>query len=128
MGIRFRVTEDELMSLLALILPLALFLSAVVMFASTFARSFKEAQSYIGILILLPMLPGIWHRSIPCRTGRGWRQCPFSANTRSRRMPWAASLPPGLLRAGRAVRNRVRAGLVAITSRLLKRESIIFGR
>jgi ABC-type Na+ efflux pump, permease component len=41
------------------VLPLALLLSAVVLFASTFARSFKEAQSYLGMLMLLPMAPGI---------------------------------------------------------------------
>lgn len=57
MRIRFRVSDGYLMSLLAL--PLALLLTAVVMFVSTFARSFKEAQGYIGMLILLPMLPGV---------------------------------------------------------------------
>ena len=59
LGIRFRVSDGDLMSLLALVLPLALFLSSVVMFAATFARSFKEAQGYIGLLVLLPMLPGL---------------------------------------------------------------------
>jgi sodium transport system permease protein len=44
MGIRFRVSDADLMSLLALVLPLVFFLSAVTIFASTFARSFKEAQ------------------------------------------------------------------------------------
>ena len=71
LGIRFRVTDGELMSLLALVLPLGLFLSAVVMFASTFARSFKEAQSHLGMLMLLPMLPGLVSTMYPL-SGRPW--------------------------------------------------------
>jgi sodium transport system permease protein len=59
LGIRFHVSDGDLMSLLALLLPLVFFLSALVMFASSFARSFKEAQGYIGILILIPMVPGL---------------------------------------------------------------------
>jgi sodium transport system permease protein len=71
LGIRFRVSDGDLLSLLALVLPLALFLSAVVMFASTFARSFKEAQGYIGLLILLPMLPGLLASLYPL-SNRPW--------------------------------------------------------
>jgi len=41
------------------VLPLALMASAVQMLLSTFARSFKEAQTYIQVLMLLPMIPGM---------------------------------------------------------------------
>jgi sodium transport system permease protein len=129
LGIRFRVSDGELMSLLALLLPLALFLNAVVMFASTFARSFKEAQGYIGILILLPMLPGLLSTLYPLSN-----------------RPWLAPIPivgqyalaADILRGNPpSVFFYVLAGtsvlacaliLLALTSRLLNRESIIFGR
>jgi len=129
MGIRFRVSDGDLMSLLALVLPLALFLSAVVMFASTFARSFKEAQGYIGMLILLPMLPGVIATMYPLS-----------------KRPWLAPIPivgqyalAADVLGGKppAVAFYVLAGvsvlacalvLLALTSRLLKREAIIFGR
>jgi len=106
MGIQFRVSDNEMMSLLALVLPLALFLSAVVMFASTFARSFKEAQSYIGILILLPMLPGVL-----AADALGGKPAPavFYA------LAGLSVIVCALV-------------LVALTARLLKREAIIFGR
>ena len=129
MGIRFRVTDNELMSLLALVLPLALFLSAVVMFASTFARSFKEAQSYIGILILLPMLPGILASIYPL-SNRPWLapvpifgQYALAADALGGK-PDAAGF---YVVAGLSVIACALA-LVTITSRLLRRESIIFGR
>lgn len=129
MGIRFRVSDADLMSLLALILPLVILLSAVVIFFSTFARSFKEAQGYIGLLILLPMLPGVVSVLYPLSN-----------------RPWLAPVPifgqyalaadvlggnrPGIVYyvlAGLSV-VACAAVLVGLASRLLKREAIIFGR
>jgi sodium transport system permease protein len=129
LGIRFRVSDGDLMSLLALILPLALFLSAVVMFAATFARSFKEAQGYIGLLILLPMLPGLLSALYPL-SNRPWLapipivgQYALAADVLRGKPPAAAFY----VLAGVSV---VACALVllALTSRLLTREKIIFGR
>ena len=129
LGIRFRVSDGDLMSLLALVLPLALFLSAMVMFASTFARSFKEAQGYIGMLILLPMLPGLISNLYPL-SNRPWLapipivgQYALAADVLGGKTPSVtfyvlagmSALASGLL-------------LLGLTSRLLKREAIIFGR
>ncbi|MGC4082722.1 MAG: ABC transporter permease subunit [Vicinamibacterales bacterium] len=129
LGIRFRVSDGELLSLLALILPLALFLSAVVMFASTFARSFKEAQTYLGILMLIPMLPGIVSTVYPL-AGRPWLapvpvlgQYALAADVLGGKPPHVAFY---LLA---AVSVLLCAGiLVALTAKLLRRESIVFGR
>lgn len=129
LGIRFRVSDADLMSLLALILPLALFLSAVVMFASTFARSFKEAQGYIGVLILLPMLPGVLATLYPF-SNRPWLapipivgQYALAADVLGGKTPAAGFY----VLAGVAVMACALA-LVALTARLLQRETIIFGR
>jgi sodium transport system permease protein len=129
MGIRFRVSDGDLMSLLALVLPLALFLSAVVMFASTFARSFKEAQGYMGMLILLPLFPGVISILYPL-SNRPWLapipifgQYALAADV-------LGGKPPGVtlyVVAGVSVLACALL-LVALTSRLLKREAIIFGR
>jgi sodium transport system permease protein len=129
LGIRFRVSDGDLMSLLALVLPLALFLSAVVMFASTFARSFKEAQGYNGLLVLLPMLPGLLSTLYPL-SNRPWLapipifgQYALAADV-LRGKPPAVAL---YILAGISVLACALA-LVALTSRLLKREKIVFGR
>jgi sodium transport system permease protein len=129
LGIRFRVSDGDLMSLLALVLPLALFLSAVVMFASTFARSFKEAQGYIGMLILLPMLPGLISTMYPL-SNRHWLapipiigQYALAADVLGGKPPSAALYAL----AGVSVLACALV-LLALTSRLLKREAIIFGR
>jgi sodium transport system permease protein len=129
LGIRFRVSDAELMSLLGLILPLALLLSALVLFASTFARSFKEAQSYLGMLMLVPMLPGIVAAMYPL-SNRPWLapvpivgQYALAADVLGGKPPSVAFYVLAGLSALLCA-----AGLVALTARLLRRESIIFGR
>jgi sodium transport system permease protein len=59
MGIRFRIGRDEFIGVLAAMLPMCLFSASLQAAVSTLARSFKEAQSYMGVLVLLPMLPGM---------------------------------------------------------------------
>lgn len=129
LGIRFSVSDADLMSLLVLVIPLAFLLSAVVVFASTFARSFKEAQGYIGMLILLPMLPGVISTLYPLSNRRWLAPFPILGQ-----YALAADVlgghPPAI---GYYIFSGVTALACAVilllfTSRLLQRESIIFGR
>jgi sodium transport system permease protein len=59
MGIRFRIGPEHMGGIAAAVLPMCLFSSALQAAVATLARSFKEAQSYMGILVLLPMIPGV---------------------------------------------------------------------
>jgi sodium transport system permease protein len=129
LGIRFRVSDPELLSLLALILPLALFLSAIVMFASTFARSFKEAQTYLGMLMLLPMLPGLVSTMYPL-AGRPWLAPVPVLGQYALAADVLGGKPPGIgFYSLAGVSVLACAGvLVTLTARLLKREAIVFGR
>lgn len=129
LGIRFAVTDAELLSLLAIVLPVALLLSAVVLFASTFARSFKEAQSYLGMVMLLPMLPGMIATMYPL-SNRPWLapvpivgQYALAADVLGGKPPATAYY---LLAGAAAVASAL--VLVSLTARLLGRESIVFGR
>src|SRR5579863_1873163 len=129
LGIRFRVSDGDLMSLLALVLPLALFLSAVVMFASTFARSFKEAQGYIGMLILLPMLPGLLSTLYPL-SNRPWLAPIPIVGQYALAADVLRGKPPAPVLYVLASVSVLACALIllALTSRLLQREKIIFGR
>src|SRR3984893_619085 len=129
LGIRFTVTDGALLSLLALVLPVALLLSAVVLFASTFARSFKEAQSYLSMLMLLPMVPGIVSTMYPL-SNRPWLapvpilgQYALAADVLGGKPPRAVFY----VTAGVSAVSCALA-LVSLTARLLRRESIVFGR
>jgi sodium transport system permease protein len=59
MGIRFRIGPGHFGGIMAAVLPACFFATSLQAYIATMARSFKEAQSYMGVLILLPMLPGI---------------------------------------------------------------------
>jgi len=57
--------------MLAAVLPLVLLSSALQMLVASFARSFKEAQTYLSGLLLLPVLPGLVLSLFPMET-KGW--------------------------------------------------------
>ncbi len=52
------IQPPDAIRMIAALIPLALFAAALQMLISTFSRSFKEAQTYLGLLLFLPMLPG----------------------------------------------------------------------
>jgi sodium transport system permease protein len=57
MGIRFRLGPEHAGSILAAVAPLSFFWAALQASVATLAKSFKEAQSYMGVLTLAPMIP-----------------------------------------------------------------------
>lgn len=59
LGVRASTGPAEVALLLATLVPLTLFASALQMLVATYARSFKEAQTYLSLLLFLPMLPGL---------------------------------------------------------------------
>jgi len=127
LGISFSIGAEEIAGILLVTMPLALFATALQIFIGIFAKSFKDAQVYIGLLSLLPTLPFLYN----------------SLNTSGREL-WMSFVPmlgQNMLLAdvasGRtpAMLDFVLAGIclliwsavfIAMASRLLKRESIIF--
>jgi sodium transport system permease protein len=59
LGMRFRFGTPHMVGLMAAALPLCLLTASVQSCVATLAKSFKEAQTYMGILILAPMLIGV---------------------------------------------------------------------
>ena len=57
LGLRFRLGTPQLLLIVLTILPMCPFTAALQACIGTLARSFKEAQSYMGILLSLVMLP-----------------------------------------------------------------------
>lgn len=129
LGMRFAVTDGELLSLLVLILPVAFLLSAFVLFASTFARSFKEAQSYLGMLMLVPMIPGMISTMYPL-SNRPWLAPVPVVGQYALAADVLGGKPPAAIVYALAAVSTVAVSvlLVAATARLLGRESIVFGR
>ena len=59
LGIRFRLGPSQLIGFLAVVLPLCPLIVAIQMYVATFAKSFKEAQSYLSFLMMAQMVPGM---------------------------------------------------------------------
>jgi len=129
LGIRFRLGSPELIRTLSVVLPLCPLIVAIQMYVATFAKSFKEAQSYLSFLMMAQMVPGMM-ATMNTMTPKAWMYY----------VPWIGqqSLLTDVL--GNkpispvvflivAVTNIALAAMVLRgTSGLLHREKIIFGR
>lgn len=58
-GIDPKLTVGMQISMILLLIPNAMFAAGLQMLTSLFAKSFKEAQSYLGFLVFIPMVPVI---------------------------------------------------------------------
>jgi sodium transport system permease protein len=128
-GIRFRMQPDQVLLLLAAALPMSFLASAVQTYLATFAKSFKEAQSYMGLLIIIPMLPGFLASLYPL-SGQAWmypipviaQQVLAGDVVAARPTPWWAFVVAALTAITLSV------VLIQLTTQLLQRERIIFTR
>lgn len=59
LGLRLELGVPALLGVLLAAAPMALMATALQILVSSFARSFKEAQTYISLLVFVPMVPAI---------------------------------------------------------------------
>ena len=57
LGLDPKLTMTMQLSMVLLLVPSAMFAASLQMLTSLFAKTFKEAQSYLGLVALLPMAP-----------------------------------------------------------------------
>ncbi len=65
LGVKPKLGLTEAFGIAAAVLPLTLLASAVQMLVATYARSFKEAQTYLSLLLFLPVIPGLVTTFVP---------------------------------------------------------------
>jgi sodium transport system permease protein len=129
LGVRFRIGAPQVAGMLAAVLPLCALATSLQSYLATFARSFKEAQSYMGFLIMVPMLPGM--ATIVYPIASQWWMFPIPilgqhvllADTLGGKNPNALMF---VMAAACALVISIL--LVRLTTALLRRERIIFGR
>jgi sodium transport system permease protein len=129
LGMKVALGPKEAGLILAALLPLTLFGAAVQMLIATFARSFKEAQTYLGLLNLVPMVPSMF--LMMGSTQNAWWMYPLPTVAQ-------VTVVVSVLRGdGIAAWQLLVIALsslfysalcVAVIERLLGRERIIFGR
>ncbi|MBE9547906.1 MAG: ABC transporter permease [Proteobacteria bacterium] len=60
LGTSISITNPMLLGILVVILPMAILASAFLTILASFAKSFREANSYMGLVTLIPMLPSFY--------------------------------------------------------------------
>ena len=119
----------QLLLMVVAVAPVALLASGLQMFVATFSRSFKEAQTYVSVLIFLPMIPGMVTQIYPLQPAAWMMAVPALSQQLLLVdvMGGEAVSNPSLV--GSAAATTVLAFLfLALTSRMLSQEKIIFGR
>ncbi len=128
LGIQIDVGGLEMLALLAGALPMAFLASALQMFVATFARSYKEAQTYVTILPFAAMMPAILLQFQPLDTAAWMMAIPAMGqeqillDTLGGEVNWAYI---GLAAAASLLYALF---IVWVTAQMLRRERIVFGR
>jgi sodium transport system permease protein len=68
LGLTLSLGVADSLAILAITLPLSLFVAAAQLLVASFARSFKEAQTYLSLMVFAPMLPGMLTTLSPIKT------------------------------------------------------------
>jgi sodium transport system permease protein len=127
LGLKFQVTPMQVIAMVLATFPLAFLATSMQLLLGIFAKSFKDAQSYIGFLVFLPMAPAIftvfnpiatqtWMFAIPC-LGQHLLLTDVMGGKPVPAVGYVLSAISTMI---------VAAGLVQVTARFFKRESIIF--
>jgi sodium transport system permease protein len=129
LGIRFRLGRPELAGTLAVVLPLCPLIVAIQMYVATFAKSFKEAQSYLSLLMMVQMVPGMM-ATMNTMTPQAWMYYVPWIGQQSLLTDVLGSKPigPEVFVIVGVVNIAVAVIVLRGTAGLLLRERIIFGR
>lgn len=129
LGVKVRFGATEIGYVVAAALPLALFASALQMLLSTLAKSFKEAQTYLQLFLMLPFLPAIYVAMAPIESHTWMMAIPILGQDllladvlRGEPMSPVPFAIAGLVTAALTV------ACLVVTARLFKNERIIFAR
>jgi len=70
-GMDLTLGLTTLLKILAVISPVAILAAALLTLLASFAKSYREAQSYMGLVILIPMIPSLIFMANPIKA-EGW--------------------------------------------------------
>ncbi len=128
-GLRVAVGPRELATLLAILLPLCAAICALQLALATYARSVKEAQAYLSVLMMVPMIPGIFLSLSPLKISPWMSWAPIlGQEVLLNGVFRGETIPLGSLFAAAAMAAGVAASALGVTATLLRRESIVWGR
>lgn len=129
LGLRFQLGAPQLAGTLAAVLPLVPLIVALQMYVATFAKSFKEAQSYLSFLMMAQMVPGMM-ATMNTMSTKAWMYYIPWLGQQSLMTDVLGNKPihPAVFVVVAITNIALAIVMVRLTSGLLVREKIIFGR
>ena len=129
LGLRFRIGPNELTGCLVTLLPLCPLIASVQMYVATFAKSFKEAQSYLSFLMMAQMFPGMM-LTMNTNAPKPWMHYVPWIGQQTLLTDVLSSKPinPIVFVVVGVVNLILAVAIIRATAGLLHREKIIFGR
>ena len=127
-GIQITLNPRALFNIFLIALPMVLLASALQMIIATFTRSFKEAQTYVSFLPLIPALPGIGLAFLPVKPTLLTMMIPtFGQQILINQFMRAEPVNPTFLLVNTLITLVLSVVLFWLAVRLYERENIIFG-
>lgn len=127
-GMKVDVGIGKLLMILLVLIPVAVFATALQCLISIFARSFKDAQTYMGIMVFIPMAPLIYTLSNPSSFENWFMWVPvLSHQIAIKNILIGESVGLNGLLVGAIVSLAVGAWLLSLTAKQLRKPSIVYG-
>jgi len=128
-GFQMSIDVGGLGVIFLICLPMVLLASAIQMIIATFARSFKEAQTYVGFLPLVPALPGIGLAFLPVKPALWTMLIPtFGQQILINQVMRGEAVSALNVAVSVLVTLVLAAVLTSVAVRLYEREQILFGK
>jgi sodium transport system permease protein len=127
-GMDLTLGLETLLQILLVISPVAILAAALLTLLASFAKSYREAQSYMGLVILIPMIPSLIFMANPIKAEAWMMAVPlFSQNLLIGEIIRGESVPLGWY--GMSIASTLVIGLVlaVIAANLYNRPKLIFG-
>jgi sodium transport system permease protein len=128
LGIDLNIDLATTLKILAVVGPVALLAAALLTLLATFAKSFREAQSYMGLVIMIPMIPSILFMANPIKPETWMMWIPmFSQNLLISEFVRGESVPAAWLAISSGGTLLIGLALAAYAATLFNRPRVVFG-
>lgn len=127
-GFQLSVSLEALIGIFLMSIPMTLLASGLQMVIATFTRSFKEAQTYVSFLPLIPAIPGMALAFLPVKASVWTMLIPtFGQQILINQLMRGERLSASHLWVSTLVTLTAAGLLILIAIHLYKREKVIFG-
>ena len=127
-GMDLTLGLETLLRILWVISPVAILAAALLTLLASFAKSYREAQSYMGLVILIPMIPSLIFMANPIKAEAWMMAVPlFSQNILIGEIIRGEAVPPGWYAMSIASTLVIGLALAVVAANLYNRPKLIFG-